>query len=178
MLKIIRNAVFAILFLLVFVFGTTVLINGNQAYFIVSLCADTNEDNLILLKYKVYATDEKFEKALDVDVRKEVDYYKEKQEILLVKIYGKEENVYRKPDYVLQTDANCYQLNIEYYLVKNMTIFGNNIPCYTFINYVSDKLFYVFLGISTVSFLSFTIFLLLFIKSIKKYKSSTKKSTE
>lgn len=130
-----------ILCLLIFIFFILVfqITSKGYIYNFTSGFAKTNENNLILYDYEVYANETKFEKAKN-RISEVVDRLKEKGETVLVRLPSKKNGITRNGDYVIKYDNTAIELNIEYYVVKNMKIFGYDIPCKTFIS-IFDKTF-------------------------------------
>ncbi len=93
------------------------------------------ENNLVLYKYQVYATEEKYQKGLEEieAVRKK---FQEENEILAVKVHGEGTGVREK--YVLFYDTDVPEKNIEYYYVKNIALFGSDIPCKSFLTFAEN----------------------------------------
>ncbi|MGE4571294.1 MAG: hypothetical protein AB7E09_00970 [Candidatus Izemoplasmatales bacterium] len=83
------------------------------------------EDNLLLYDYKVYGTDQRFQRALSEDVEIVKQDFLDRNEIMAVKIYGEISTVKIYDNYVFLTDPETPTLNIEYYIVKDLEI--NNI---------------------------------------------------
>ena len=107
-------------------------------YLLATSMALTGDENLLLYDYMVYSTEERFEKGLvdDVELVK-VDFI-ERNEIFAVKVYGENEKIEINDDYIFIISPNTPELNIEYYLVKNLEVDGINLPCRTFVMLFKD----------------------------------------
>jgi hypothetical protein len=85
----------------------------------------------------VYSNEDRFELGLQNDVILEKEKFSERSELMLVKIPGNP-SVTFYDDYVLVTSLDVPELNIEYYLVKNIRISDYTVPARTFIMLLSD----------------------------------------
>lgn len=100
---------------------------------------NTDDANLFLYDYKVYGHQNVFDKKYADYVKKEKNYLKSKNEIAVVKIRGKN-NKTVKWDYVLLSDENVPELNVEIYLAKNADFDNNSLPCKTVLVFLTDLL--------------------------------------
>lgn len=91
---------------------------------------NTEPKNLVFYKYKVFGTENSFNKNLFAYIEREKEFLKSKDEFIIVKIQG-EYNVQRKGDYVLITDDTVPDLNAEIYIAKNFDIGNNSLPLKT-----------------------------------------------
>lgn len=112
--------------------------DNQTPYLLASSMAITSDDNLLLYDYKVYGTDERFEEGLVNDVNTVKLDFMSRSELLAVKVYGNTDLIEIIDDYIFITSPLTPELNIEYYLVKDMAISDINIPCRTFIMLFED----------------------------------------
>lgn len=90
----------------------------------------TESDNLVFYNYKVFGTENSFEKNLSQYIAKEKNFLKSKDEFIVVKIKG-EYLVKHKADYILISEENVSDLNVEIYIAKNFDIGNNSLPLKT-----------------------------------------------
>jgi hypothetical protein len=117
----------------------------------------TQDDNLLLYDYQVYGTEERFNEGLIEDINDVKADFKERNEVLAIKIYGEKETIVFHDDYLYMTDPDTPELNIEYYLVKDMEFNEMNVPSRTFIMLFDDiarLVNNVYLGVLMIVFLS------------------------
>jgi hypothetical protein len=117
----------------------------------------TQDENLLLYDYQVYGAEERFNEGLIEDVNDVKADFKERNEVLAIKIYGEKETIVFRDDYFYMTDPDTPELNIEYYLVKDMEFNDMNVPSRTFIMLFDDiarLVNNVYLGILMIVFLS------------------------
>ena len=96
------------------------------------------EENFMLYDYEVYSTEEAFQKGLVDDVAVKLDEFRERNEIVAVRIYGESERIIVEEDYILILSPDAYDLNIEYYLVINIYVADVSLPVRTFIMLFKD----------------------------------------
>ena len=128
-------------------------------YTIASSLASLDSDNLLLYDYKVYSNENRFNDGLIYDVAKKLADFKQRSEILAVKVPG-DYSVEYKTDYYLIHDSTVPELNIEYYLVKNITFSDTSLPARTVIlllNEVFSIVDLIYLGLLIILTLSFTL---------------------
>ena len=97
-----------------------------------------NEENFMLYDYEVYSTEESFQKGLVDDVAVKLDEFRERNEIVAVRIYGEFEQIIVEEDYILILSPDAYDLNIEYYLVINIYVADVSLPVRTFVMLFKD----------------------------------------
>lgn len=143
-----------ILFLIIFMIIIPKKVFDENAPFILAISiAITDDDNLMLYDYDVYGTEERFNEGLDSDVSAVKADFKERNEILVVKIYDEDITTEVRNDYIFMTHPDIPELNIEYHLVKNVSI--NNI-------YIQSRAFIMlFQDISKI--INFVYFALVFV---------------
>ena len=90
----------------------------------------TESDNLVFYNYKVFGTENSFEKNLSQYIAKEKNFLKSKNEFAVVKIKGGY-SVERKADYIFISDERVPDLNVEIYIAKNFEIGNNSLPLKT-----------------------------------------------
>ncbi|MCK7488117.1 MAG: hypothetical protein MZU97_23540 [Bacillus subtilis] len=100
--------------------------------------AITTEDNLILYDYKVFATEEIFQRRLAEEIAATKEGFFERNEIVAVMIYGESETLEVREDYLFLTSPDTPELNIEYYLVKSLSVNDIELPCRSFIMLFND----------------------------------------
>jgi hypothetical protein len=115
-------------------------------------------ENLLFYDYDVYATEERFNQGLIDDVNEVKTDFKERFEVLAVQVYGDEEKVELRDDYIFITNPDTIELNIEYYLVKDLEFNDMSISNRTFImlfNDISQIVNHIYLAIIIIVGLSF-----------------------
>lgn len=100
--------------------------------------AVTSTESLLFYDYDVYGTEERFNDGLIQDIDIVESLFKERDEVLAVKIYGETDSMEIRNDYIFITSPDTPLLNIEYYLVQYMEFNDINIPCRTFIILFTD----------------------------------------
>lgn len=138
--KIVCYSLFVLLVIIGLILVPKELMNYDEVYSFATSAADINENTLVMYDYKVYGTENRFNQGLDSDVLSQLSTFKERGEILLVKIYGEDENLVYKEDYWLQTSGDVVELNIEYYIVPNIRIQNNSLPSRSILLLVKDVL--------------------------------------
>jgi hypothetical protein len=126
------------------------------------------DENLLLYDYQVYGTEERFNQGLIEDVNEVKNDFKDRNEILAIKIYGEKETIVYHDDYLYMTDLDTPELNIEYYLVKDMEFNDMNVPSRTFIMLFDDiarLVNNVYLGLFII--IAFSIFIPFVIKETR-----------
>ena len=136
--KIIANSSIIFLCLLFVILAPKVVFSKDLPYTLATSMAITSDENMLLYDYKVYSTDERFNNGLIQDIEKVKSSFRDRNEVVAVKIYGTTSTLEVKEDYIFMTSPDTPELNIEYYLVKDMSFSGTNIPCRTFIMLFKD----------------------------------------
>lgn len=113
------------------------IFSSNAHYEMTTPMAILDQSNLLLYKYKVYVDETRFNTGLIVDIEAERLQFSSRNELMLVKIPG-EFRVEFKSDYILMVEPDIPELNIEYYLVKNILIDSTSIPARTAILLLKD----------------------------------------
>ena len=91
---------------------------------------NTKPENLVFCEYKVFGTENSFDKNLFKYIEEEKNFLKSKDEFIVVKIKG-EYLVKYKADYILISEENVPDLNVEIYIAKNFDIGNNSLPLKT-----------------------------------------------
>jgi len=129
----------AILVLLVLVaLAPKQVFSNDLGYRLATSMSIAEDENLLLYDYQVYGTEERFNQGLIEDVSEVKNDFKDRNEILAIKIYGEKETIVYYDDYLYMTDPDTPELNIEYYLVKDMEFNDMNVPSRTFIMLFDD----------------------------------------
>jgi hypothetical protein len=133
-------------------------------YEMITPMAILDQSNLLLYKYKVYADETRFNIGLTLDVEVERLQFASRNELMVVKIPG-EFKIEFQSAYILMVEPEIPELNIEYYLVKNIKIDTISIPARTGILLLRN----IFQTINTIYLVSILIilFLLLVPQSIQ-----------
>jgi hypothetical protein len=97
-----------------------------------------DETNYILYDYEVYSNEKRFDDGLIYDVEQVKLSFQERDEIVAVKIYGEIDKTEVREDYIFITSPDTPELNIEYYLVKDLQVADVNVPTRTFIILFED----------------------------------------
>lgn len=121
------------LFLILLCFFTFTFYANTVKDFVYGICTpyvNTEPDNLVFYKYKVFGTENSFEKNLSQYIAKKKNFLKDKNEFIVVKIKGGY-SVERKADYILIKDETVPDLNAEIYIAKNFDIGNNSLPLKT-----------------------------------------------
>jgi hypothetical protein len=133
--------VYSLLFLLVviaFILAPKNVFDKKASYLLATSMAITKNDNLLLYDYQVYGNIERFEQGLLSDVQEVKLDFQERNEIVAIKIYGENNLIETREDYIFIIDSETPELNIEYYLVKDLEFNDIYIPCRTFIMLFTD----------------------------------------
>lgn len=136
--KTIIYSVIILILISILLFTPKKVFDEDMPFQLATSMAITSDDNLLLYDYDVYGTIERFNEGLIVDVEETKLAFKERNEILVVKVPGDIERTEVKDDYIYITSKDVPELNIEYYLVKDMTVNGISIQCRTFIMLFQD----------------------------------------
>lgn len=136
--KVILFGLIIITCLILFIVAPKRIISNDFPFMIATSLAITDESNMLLFDYKVYATEERFNEGMLYDVEKMKLAFRERSEIMAIKIYGENESIQIKDDYVFIVDQDTPELNIEYYLIKDMMFDEMSFPVRTFIILVND----------------------------------------
>ena len=124
--------------LILFIVAPKRIISNDFPFKMATSLAITDESNMLLFDYKVYATEERFNEGMLDDVEEMKLAFRERSEIMAIKIYGESESIEIKDDYVFIVNQDTPELNIEYYLIKDMMFDDMSFPVRTFIILVND----------------------------------------
>lgn len=153
------------------------LFKDDSAYTLAVGTASLSDDNLLLHSYKVYPTDEKFKDGLVTDVNKTLAAFKERNEVMVVKIPGIK-NVSYETDYILVQDPTTPDLNIEYYLASNMEIVNTSVSCRTAVSLIQsimNKINILYLVLIILLYVGFfSLFSYKCLKYVFRYKGTAK----
>lgn len=104
----------------------------NAVFRFSALHVNLNENNLVLYKYKVYGTENSFNKNSGVFIEEEINLLKSKDEFIVVKTRG-EYAIEYKSDYIFISEETVPDLKVEIYIAKNIDFGNNSLPCKTII---------------------------------------------
>jgi hypothetical protein len=143
------------------------IFSSNAHYEMTTPMAILDQSNLLLYKYKVYSDETRFNTGLMIDLEAERLQFASRNELMVVKIPG-EFKIEFQSDYILMVEPEIPELNIEYYLVKNIQIDETSIPARTAILLLRN----VFQTINTIYLTTILIvFFLLFVpQTIQTFK--------
>ncbi|XFA98501.1 hypothetical protein ACAG96_06445 [Candidatus Izemoplasma sp. B36] len=136
-----KSIIYGIILLLIIVLAIISpkrIFSRQRGYEIATSMVILSDENLLLYDYDVYGTEERFNQGLILDVEEINSSFKERNEILAIKVNGDIDNVEIREEYIYITSTETPELNIEYYLVKDMEFNDINIPCRTFIMLFED----------------------------------------
>jgi hypothetical protein len=122
---------------LTFGFAPKVVFDAYLPYRLATSMAIIEEENLLLYDYKVYSNEIRFENGLIEDLALQKARFIERNEIMLVKIPG-DARIEFFDDYVLVQSPEVPELNIEYYLVQNISVGDISLPGRTLIMLFQD----------------------------------------
>ena len=163
-----------LLILILFSLAPKEVLDEDASYELATSMSIIEDDNLLLYDYKVFGTENRFNQGLVDDVNEVKADFKERNEILAVMVYGQRETFVFKDDYIYITNPQTPELNIEFYLVKDLEINEVNLPARTFIKLYDDvsqaanNIYFALLLI--VSFSFFTPFGLKFTRLVIKIR--------
>lgn len=100
--------------------------------------SSVNSENLLFYDYKVYPTKERFEKGLIYDVDQKLQEFKNRNEFMVIKIYSSNNNIYLENEYLIIESNDIPELNIEYYLLRDLEIQQISLPIRTFLVLFED----------------------------------------
>lgn len=143
----------------VFIFFTNAI--KNTVYGVSVPFISIKPENLVFCKYKVFGTEQSFKKNRSEYIENEIEFFKSKNEFIIVKIKG-EYNVLYKADYILISENSVPDLNVEIYIAKNFDIKNNSLPLKTVLIFMQKTL-------TTVFYFLFLILCSLFLYRIFRY---------
>ncbi|MDY0294684.1 MAG: hypothetical protein RBQ71_02640 [Acholeplasmataceae bacterium] len=136
--KVILLGVLILTCLVLFIFAPKQIISNDFPFVVATSLAISDESNLLLYDYEVYATSDRFEQGLIDDVTETKATFRERNEIMAIKVYGLSNRIEYKEDYIVIYNQDTPELNIEYYLIKDMIFDEMSFPCRTFIVLIND----------------------------------------
>lgn len=160
MTKVILFGLIIITCLILFIVAPKRIISNDFPFMMATSLAITDESNMLLFDYKVYATEERFNEGMLDDVEEMKLAFRERSEVMAIKIYGENESIQIKDDYVFIVDHDTPELNIEYYLIKDMMFDEMSFPVRTFIILVNDlkpvvnHIYFAFISLVTLLILT------------------------
>ena len=95
-------------------------------------------ENVLFYDYKVYPTQERFENGLIEDVEIKLQDFKNRNEFMIIKIYGPSDKTYLSGEYLVIESDDVPDLNIEYYLLKDLKLDQITLPNRTFLTFFED----------------------------------------
>ena len=137
----VKSIIYAIIIITLLTFSIIVpkrVFDSNAPYRFAISMAETTDSNLLLYNYIVFNTKEEFDEGLIYNVEEVRLDFRERNEILAVKIYGVEDTLDFKDNYIFITSPEVPSLKIEYYLVKNIVINDFTITGRTFVMLFMD----------------------------------------
>ena len=155
--KLVLSLVFICMMVYTHSIGPKELITKDQTYTFVASVADV-ENSSILLDYQVFGSQKRFEEALNTNPTEKLEELKGNGEVLMVKVYGESYVKEFKNGYWYVEDPNAIELNIEYYIVKNLSVANTSLPVHTLYELINDILVKVNkVGTTVVSLVSFVV---------------------
>jgi hypothetical protein len=136
--KVVVNTVIIVLWLVFVIFAPKTVFAKDLSYQLATSMAIVSAENMMLYDYDVYSTEQRFNTGLINDLQEVKKAFHDRSEVLAVKIYGTTSILEVKDDYILIISPDTLELNIEYYLVKDMEFNDTNIPIRTFIMLFDD----------------------------------------
>lgn len=112
---------------------------------------NTEPENLVFYKYKVFGTEKSFQKNLYGYIEREKSFLKSKNEFIVVKINGKN-SVDRKADYILIHEESIAELNAEIYIAKNFDFGNNSLPLKTLVVLLQKAVKTIFIIVYAIVF--------------------------
>lgn len=131
---------FAFIVFIGFLIAPKRIMKNDDLYNTTCSLASTEDENTVFYDYKVYVDERRFDSGLKNDVPVVLEKFKEADDILLVKIPGEEKTTELKDGYWLIKDSTVPELNIEYYVLKNIDFANNSIPSHTFLTLAKNIL--------------------------------------
>lgn len=108
------------------------------SYKLATSMAILDDSNYLLYDYQVYGSELRFNEVYEADLNHVLSGFKERNELLAVKVNGDTNSIEVRDNYIFIVSDETPELNIEYYLVKDMSINDITIPCRTFIMLFND----------------------------------------
>lgn len=120
-----------------FSFAPKPVFPDGTAYSMAAGMALRDDEDLVFLEYKVYASEERFAIGLDKDVATHKASFVSRNEIMVIKIHGEKGSSFAS-DYWTLSSPETPELNIEYYIAQNLSVSGTSISCRTAIMALDD----------------------------------------
>ena len=135
--KIITLSILSAAGILGIIFVPKQIITEDFTFHVATTSAVINDTDIVLYKYKVYATQEILESKFEQDTASMVKEFRANNDVLLVMLKGSGQTT-NKTDYVVSYRDSVPDCNVEYYIVKNSKIVNSVIPCRTVITGIKD----------------------------------------
>ena len=127
-----------ILLFLILVFSPKQILEYQDGIEIAYSLSSLNDENILFYDYKVYPTQDRFEKGLNEDVLKQLKDFKDRNEFMVIKINGTVNKTYLNDEYLIIESDEVPELNIEYYLLRDFEIQEIRLPNRTFLILFED----------------------------------------
>lgn len=137
----VKSIIYSIVFIMIIVFMIITpkkVFSDDLSFKLAASMAITHESNLLLYDYQVYGSEQRFTDGLEDDLDDVMNDFKERNELLAVKINGNSNSIEVREDYIYIVSTETPEMNIEYYLVKDMSFNDITIPVRTFIMLFND----------------------------------------
>lgn len=177
--KLITRLISLITLLIMAIVLPKTVFNAQTPFRIANSMAVVDENSLLFYDYQVYATEARFNQGLVEDFEEVINSFKSRSEIVAIQVNGDQYSLEYRDDYIFITNPEVPDLNLEYYLVRNLEFDGISLPIRTFIILFNDIASLVnTIYIVTFIIVSLSIFSRLVVKStttileIKKYQST------
>ena len=131
-------SIIIVLCLVFFILAPKRIFAKDMSFTLATSLAVTSDESLLLYDYEVYSNMDRFNQGLIDDVTEVKLAFRERSEIVAVKIYGETASIEKKDDYIFIVSPDVPELNIEYYMVKDINFDGTNLPVRTFIMLFDD----------------------------------------
>ena len=123
---------------LILVFSPKQILEYEDGIEIAYSLSSLNDENILFYDYKVYSTQDRFEKGLNEDVLKQLKEFKDRNEFMVIKINGTTDKTYLNDEYLIIENDEVPELNIEYYLLRDLEIQQIRLPNRTFLVLFED----------------------------------------
>lgn len=136
--KFITQLISLVVLIIMIIFLPKTVFDPPTPFRLATSMAVIDEDSLLLYDYQVYATENRFNQGLTDDLKTVHESFKSRSELLAVQVSGDEYRVEYREDYIFIINPDILELNIEYYVVRNLEFDGTTIPVRTFIILFND----------------------------------------
>ena len=158
-LKAVISSIIILFCIFFFIFAPKRIFEKNDSFEFATSMVLLNDENFLLYDYEVYSNLSRFEQGLIDDIAEVNQAFKERSELMAVKVYGEEDSIEIRSDYVYIVSTETPELNIEYYIIRDLRVADVSMPCRTFIMLFDDlstlvnNIYLVVLLIITLAFL-------------------------